>query len=179
MNYFIASSIFYGAIIVAAVFLYQAAILPGIRLTLRYRAFTLRDKLRSLVIDGVVKESNPAFELLHQRLNYMCSSISRYDLARLIQSIKLMDEERRAEVEAAQKVMEGAPAPVYGIYKESVDICVRALAFNSLFVFVIATIFLLVYFSIKFGFQHLRESLQKRVREDTKVGFLVPEMAAV
>lgn len=179
MSHLIAGSIFYGAMVVMVVFLYQATILPGMRLTLRYRAFTLRDRLRSLVIDGVIKETNPAFQLLHERLNYMCTSISRYDLARLIQGIKMMDEEKRAQVESAQKKIEDAPAQVQQIYKESLDICVRALVFNSLFVCVMATICLGFYLFIKVGIQHLCEAFLKKVSEDTKVGFLVPELAAV
>jgi hypothetical protein len=179
MTQFLAQSILYGAIVVAAVFVYQAAILPGIRMTLRYRAFALRDRLRSLVIDAVIKESDPAFQLLHEGLNYMCTSISRYDLARLIQSIKMMDEHRRGELEAAQKVIENAPEAVQQIYKDSLDICIRALAFNSLFVFAVATICLFLYLFIAVGIRHLKDAFVKKLNEDTKVGFFVPELAAV
>ncbi len=179
MNHFIAQSIFYSAIVVATIFVYQAAILPGIRLTLRYRAFTLRDKLRSLAINGVIKESHPAFKLLHERLNYMCTSISRYDLARLIQGIKMMNEDSRAELEAAQKIVENAPKQVQEIYKDSLDICVRALAFNSLFVFVVATVCLFAYLLVAVGVRHLKAAFVKRVSDDIKVGFFVPELASV
>lgn len=179
MSNFIAESIFYGAIVVAVVFLYQAAILPGIRLTLRYRAFSLRDRLRTLVIDGVIKETSPAFQLLHERLNYMCVSINRYDLARLIHSINMMDDETRKQVEKAQKIMEDAPEQVQQIYKDSLDICMRALAFNSLFVFSIATVCLFIYLFMWVGSRRLKQAFASRVNEDTKVGFFAPELAAV
>ncbi len=179
MTHFIAGSIYFGAMAIAAILVYQAAILPGIRLSLRYRAFALRDRLRSLVIDGGVRESDPAFDLLHGKLNYMCASISRYDMARLVQSIRSMDNDRRVQVEAAQRLMEGAPPEVKKIYEESLEICVRAFVFNSLFVFALATVYVLAYLLVRVGAHQLRDALAKKMSEDTSVGFLVPELAAV
>lgn len=179
MTYFIAYSIFCVAIIVVVIFVYQAAILPGIRMTLRYRAFALRDELRSLVIDGVVKESNPAFQLLHQQLNFMCVSMSRFDLARLAQSRKSMDEDGKAQVAAALKTMEDAPVEIKKILEESVKIYMQALTFNSLLFFVAATICLAVGLLLRVGIKRLGGALVNKVHEDSKMGFLSPELSAV
>jgi hypothetical protein len=178
-TYYIAELIFWTGVASLIILVYQLALLPGIRLILRYRSFSLRDQLRLLVINGKIEESNPAFQLLHHRLNYMCVSMNRYDLARLIHSIKTMNDERRAEIEAGRQVMEGASEEIKKIYEESLGICVRALIFNSLFFFVISTICLTLFLLVKVGIRRLKQAFVSKVHEDTRVGFFAPELAAV
>jgi hypothetical protein len=175
----VAELIFWSGILAVAMFVYQQAVLPGIRLTLRYRTFSLRDQLRTLVINGTVKESNPAFQLLHHQLNYMCSSLSTYDLARLAHSASKMDEQRKAQIHRAMKMMEEAPAEIRKIYEESLNVCVKALIFNSLFFFIVATTGVIIVYFFKVGVLRLKAAVLSKVQEDIKVGFFAPELAAV
>jgi hypothetical protein len=177
MNLLIAELLFWSAILAMVVLVYQLAVLPGIRLSLRYTTFTLRDELRDLVIQGVVKESNPAFDLLHDRLTFMCASLSTYDLARLIQGMSRMDDKDRQRVEAALRVMEQAPPEIKKIYAESLHVYLKALIFNSLFFFAVATISVGIGTAIKVGMRQLKQTMLNRVQEDTKVGFVAPELA--
>jgi hypothetical protein len=179
MTNILAELIFWSSGIVMFMFVYQYAVLPGIRLTLRYRTFALRDRLRALVINGKVKESNHAFQLLHDQLNFMCSSLSTYDLARLIHSVKTMDDERRTQIARASKVMDESLEEIKEIYSESLNVCAKALVFNSLFIFVVATIVFVIVLFFTVGIRRIRNTLLNRVHEDAKVGLFAPELAAV
>lgn len=178
MATFIAEAIFWCTGIAFVILVYQLAVLPGIRLSIRYKTFALRDALRTLVINGELSESSKEFRLLHSSLNYMCVSLSKYDLARLLHNVSTMDEETRSQIRAATKVIEESSERVQAIYKESLKICFQALIFNSLFFFVVSTVSFGLYLFIKVGVQHLREAFKRRVKQDTQVGFLAPELAA-
>src|SRR5579863_1252886 len=132
----IAEFIFWMAIAMVVFAVYQAGILPDLRLGLRYRVFELRDRLRKLVIHGTVKESDPAFNLLHDQLNFLSCNLFRYDLLRVAQSARKMTDEKRAYVEARIKLMEEANEDVQKIYRESLDALTEAVVLNSLFFFV-------------------------------------------
>jgi hypothetical protein len=190
----IADLIFWGCVTSVTFFVYQGILLPGIRLSLRYRVFRLRDKLRRLVIEGKILESDRAFQLLHDRLNFMCVSLSRFDLARAIQSSRNLDDENRARVANYIQVMATAPPELQDLYKESRNVLALALTFNSLFFFIVATVCLLVAVSIKSAFQALKEVsiqrakglfqiakdlFQEKVDADTTVAFFSPELATV
>ncbi len=54
----IADIIFWSCFASVAIFVYQGIILPGIRMSLRYRVFALRDQLRKLVIEGRIEEND-------------------------------------------------------------------------------------------------------------------------
>jgi hypothetical protein len=193
-TYIIAHLIFWGCLASLAIFVYQGIILPGIRLSLRYRVFELRDRLRRLVIEGKTEENDRAFQLLHDRLNFMCVSLSRFDLARVIQASRSLDEETRTQVTNHLKVMESASPELQKIFKESLEVVALALTFNSFFFFILATACLLVAVSLKSGLQVVREVsiqrvkglfhmakelFQKKVDADTAVAFFSPELATV
>lgn len=176
---FIAESIFCGAILSLAALVYQLAILPGIRLSLRYRTFALRDQLRALVINGTVKEKSAAFQLLHQNLNLMCVSLSRYDLARVWRAIATLDEESREKAEARLAVMEAAPAEIKEIYRESLHVFMMALTFNSLFFFLITGLCIGPGFILKVGLLRVKDAVMKKFAERTSLVFFSPDAAAV
>jgi hypothetical protein len=178
-TYTIADLIFWGCLASVAVFIYQGIILPGIRLSLRYRVFELRDRLRRLVIEGKLEESDRAFQVLHDRLNFMCVSLARLDLARVIQASSKLDEESRTRVATYIHVMESAPDDVKKIYKESLQVTALALTCNSLFIFVISVTCLLVFVAVKSGFRHVKELFWRKVDADTTVAFFSPELATV
>jgi hypothetical protein len=179
MTHFIAESIFWGAILSAGALVYQSAVLPGIRLSLRYRTFALRDRLRALVMNGTVKETNTAFQLLHQNLNSMCISLSRYDLARVSQAIATLDEEARKKAEARRAVIEAAPAEIKEIYEESLHVFMMALTFNSLFFFLITGLCLGLGFILKVGILRVKDAVMKKFQETSSLVFFSPEAAAV
>jgi hypothetical protein len=179
MTHFIAESIFCVAILSGVVLVYQLAILPGIRLSLRYRTFALRDRLRTLVINGTVKETSAAFQLLHQNLNTMCVSLFRYDLARLWRSIETLDEEARKKAEDRIAIIEAAPAEVKEIYRESLHVFMMALTFNSLFFFLITGLCVGTGFILKVGVLRVKDAVMKRFTESTSLVFFSPDAAAV
>ena len=175
----IANFIFWGCFAAVSVFVYQGILLPGIRLSLRYRVFELRDQLRRLVIEEKLVESDKAFQLLHSRLNSMCTTLSRFDLARVIQASHQLDEEGRARVTNYLRVMESSPEEVQKIFKESLNVVTLALACNSLFIFIAASVCLLVAVAVQSSFQHVKELFLKKVNDDTTVAFFSPELATV
>lgn len=175
----IANLIFWGCIVSVVVFIYQGMILPGIRLSLRYRVFELRDRLRRLVIDGKIEENDRAFQLLHGKLNFMCVSLARLDLARVIQASSKLDEDTRARIATDEQVMENAPEDVKKIYKESLNVCMLALTCNSLFIFIVSAAGLLMFVAVKSSFRHVKELFWQRVNTDTVVAFFSPDLATV
>jgi hypothetical protein len=178
-TYNIANFIFLGCLVSAAIFIYQGIILPGIRLGLRYRVFKLRDQLRRLVIEGKLEESDKAFQILHERLNFMSTSLARFDLTRVIQASHKLDDEDRARIASYSRVLETAPEEVQKIFKESLNVFMLALTFNSLFIFVIASACLLIGVALKSSFRHVRELFWQKVDADTTVAFFSPELATV
>lgn len=176
---FIADTIFWSTVACVAVFVYQGIILPGIRLSLRYRVFALRDQLRRLVIEGRVQEKDAAFQLLHDRLNFMCISLSRLDLARVIQTSSSLDDQTKTRVAHYMRLMEAAPGEVQKIYKESLNVLMLALTYNSLFTFVISATCLLIGVAVKSSFRHVKELFWQKVDADTTVAFFSPELATV
>src|SRR5712692_8047207 len=190
----IANMIFWGLLISVGIFVYQAIILPGIRLHLRYRVFRLRDQLRRLVIEAKIEETDQAFHLVHERLNFMCSSLHRLDLFRVIQASSKLDEVSRERVANYVKVIESSPAELQKIFKESLEVVALSLTFNSLFFFILATACLFVVVSLKSGLQVVKEVsidrirglfnvarklFQEKVDADTAVAFFSPELATV
>jgi hypothetical protein len=190
----IANLVFWGCLVCGVIFVYQGIILPSIRLGLRYRLFKLRDQLRRLVIEGKVEESDRAFQVLHDRLNFMSKSLARFDLVRAAHASRNLDEESRARVASYLQVMETASPEVQNIYKESRNVLMLALTFNSLFFFVFASLCLFVIVSIKSGLQAVKEVsvehakglfqmakhlFQEKVDADTSVAFFSPELVTV
>jgi hypothetical protein len=179
MTHFIAESIFWCAILSAGALVYQMAILPGIRLSLRYRTFALRDRLRALVMNGTVKETSAAFQLLHQNLNSMSVSLSRYDLARVFRTLETLDEEAREKAEARRAVIEAAPPEIKEIYLESLHVFMTALTFNSLFFFLITGLCIGPGVLLKVGVLRLKDAVMKKFAERTSLIFFSPDAAAV
>jgi hypothetical protein len=171
--------VFWMAIATVVFAIYQAGILPGLRLSLRYRVFALRDRLRKLVITGTVKESDPAFTLLHDQLNFLACNLFRYDLLRVAQSGHRMTDEKRAYVEARIKIMEGANEEVQKIYRESLDAVMRAIVLNSLFFFVFVSICFGVVLLFQVGFRRVKEAYKRRLEQDTRTALIFPEFGAV
>jgi len=179
MIQFIAISVFWCAILSGGALIYQSAILPGIRLRLRYQTFDLRDRLRALVITGTIKEKSQAFQLLHESLNLMCVSLSRFDLARVLQASKALDEEARERAASRRAVMESAPPEVKQIYEESLHVFEVALVFNSLFVFLIVGLSLGAGMLLKVGVLRVKSAVMKKFADDTSLVFFSPGTAAV
>lgn len=186
----IAHLLFWVTLVCAAIFVYQAVILPGIRLSLRYRVFALRDTLRNLVIEGRLTEYDPAFQILHDRLNFLCVSLHRFDLARVVQASHNLDDESRARVERSINTIKAAPAEVQQVYKESLEVIGCALAVNSLLFFLVLSIAFLLVLSLQSIYKtvkttslqsvlSIRELFQKRVGDDSAVALFSPELATV
>jgi hypothetical protein len=175
----IAEFVFWLTIAAIVFAIYQAAILPGLRLSLRYRVFALRDRLRTLVMNGTVKESDPAFNLLHEQLNFVSCNLFRYDLLRIVRSVNKMTEEQKAYVAARVKIMEGAHEEVRKIYQESIEVVSLSVVINSLFFFVFASICLGVALLCQVGFRHVKEAFKRRIERDTQTALVLPDFAAV
>jgi hypothetical protein len=159
--------------------IYQAGVLPALRLSLRYRAFALRDRLRMLVINGTVKESDPAFSLLHDQLNFVACNLFRYDLLRITRSVNKMTEEQKAYVAARVKIIEGAHEEVVKIYRESLEAVMLAVVLNSMFFFVFISIFVGLVLLGQVGFRRVREAYKRKIEQETRTALVLPEFAAV
>ena len=192
--HWIANLVFWGGLVSLGVFVYQAIILPSIRLQFRYQIFELRDQLRRLVIEEKVKESDKAFQLLHDRLNAMCTSLHRVDLVRVVRASNSLDEEGRTRVANYVRVMESAPAEIQRIYKESLNVFAFTLMFNSIFFFIGVSVFLLIVVALKASFRTVKDAgihsarelfraaeklYHEQVDADTTVAFFSPELAVV
>jgi len=129
----IAETVFWATLASIVLAIYQSAILPSIRLQIRCEIFQLRDRLRQLVISGKVSESDKAFILLHDQLNFLACNLFRYDLLRVTQSINNMTRDQTTRVEVCVKIMEEADEDIRAIYRESVGAMMRTIVFNSLF----------------------------------------------
>jgi hypothetical protein len=166
---------------IASIFfaIYQAAILPSLRLTLRYRVFALRDRLRTLVINGTVKETDPAFNLLHGQLNFVSCNLFRYDLLRVAQSVHKITDEQKAYVESRVKIMEEGHEEIQKIYHESLDAVTKAVILNSLFLFLFLSLCLGLGLLSRVGILRLKEAFKRKVDEETRTVFVLPEFAAV
>ena len=171
--------IFWLAIAAMVFAIYQAAILPGLRLSLRYRVFALRDRLRTLIINGAVKESDPAFSLLHEQLNFVSCNLFRYDLLRITQSVHKMTAEQKTYVEVRVKVIEEAHEEIRKIYHESLDAVMVAVVMNSLFFFVFLSICFGLVLLCQVGFRHVKEAYKRKIEQETRAALVLPEFGAV
>jgi len=77
------------------------------------------------------------------------------------------------------QVMESANPEVQRIFKESMHVFVLALTFNSLFVFILAALCLLVGTALHKGLRHVKELAWQRAQADTRFAFFSPELATV
>lgn len=175
----IADAIFWTALAGVALAIYQAAILPSIRLHIRCEIFQLRDRLRALVIEGRVSESDKAFHLLHERLNFLSCNLFRYDLLRIAQSLHHMTESQRAHVAACVRTMEEADEEIQKIYRQSLDEIARAVVFNSLFLFVVVSIGFGLVLLCQVGLHRVKEAYKRRIEQDARAALVLPEVAAV
>jgi hypothetical protein len=130
-------------------------------------------------MSGTIKEASPAFQLLHQNLNWMSVSLSRFDLARVLQAVRNLDDQARETAAARRAVMESAPLEVKQIYEESLHVFVLALVFNSLFIFVLAGLCIATGTLLRVGFLKVKDAVMKRVADDSSLVFFSPEATSV
>lgn len=175
----VASGVFYGTIAAFVYFIYQAAILPGIRQMLRFEIFKLRDRLRSLVVEGVVREQDKAVVLLEGHLNFMLSNLPRFDGYSAFRALRSVDEEKSKQTARYLEVMANAPNEVRGIYEASLKTFVKAMAFNSLFVFTIFTLVIVTVTLSRVGALKLGESVRAKAQRDAQIAFFRSSEAVV
>lgn len=179
MTYFLADSIFYGLIVAFAFLIYQAAILPGIRQTLRFEIFKLRDELRSLVVQGVIAEQDKGFVLLHGHLNFMVSSLPRFDVYGAFRALESLDAEKREEIGRRLQLLQETPAQIRGIYEQSLKVFVKALILNSLLFFILLSIIIMTRTLFEVGIGHLATALRKKAEQDAALAFFNASQAVV
>jgi hypothetical protein len=171
MSEVVASGVFYGMIAAFVYFLYQAAILPGIRQMLRFEIFKLRDNLRSLVVEGVVKEQNDAVVLLEDHLNFMLSNLPRFDAYSAFRALRSGEEKKSKEMKRYLEVMANAPNEVRVIYEGSLKTFMKAMAFNSFFVFAILTFVIVTVTLCRVGALKVGESVRAKAQRDAQLAF--------
>lgn len=179
MEKVIAFSIFYGVIVAFVYFIYQAAILPGIREMLRFEVFKLRDELRTLVIEGVANEQDKAVALLEEHLNFMLSNLPRFDIYGAIRALHAGDPEKKKRVEAYTERLANAPKEVQAIYAKSLKTFIKALAFNSLFLFAVITVFIVILTLCQVGASKLAAAVRARAHQDAEFAFFSCSEAVV
>ena len=87
-------------------FVYQAILLPSIRLSLRFRLFALRDRLRALLARD--QEALEAFRIQHAAINNSIRMLSKVDFAFIwrVESQLRLDKAMRARIEKRIKIVE-------------------------------------------------------------------------
>jgi hypothetical protein len=175
----IAETVFWATLASIVLAIYQSAILPSIRLQIRCEIFQLRDRLRQLVISGKVSESDKAFILLHDQLNFLACNLFRYDLLRVTQSINNMTRDQTTRVEVCVKIMEEADEDIRAIYRESVGAMMRTIVFNSLFFFAFVSVGFAIVLLCQVGLLHVRQAYKRRIEQESRVALALPEVAAV
>jgi hypothetical protein len=164
---------------VFAFFIYQGAILPGIRQTLRFELFALRDELRALVVNRVVSEQNRGFVILHAHLNFMVTNLPRFDVYGAVRALNSLNQEERRQVKESQALMEHTPEEIRRIYERSVRIFIKAMVFNSSLFFAFFTIQMLLETVLSVGVVRFVEVLRRKAREDATTAFFNLNQAIV
>ena len=175
----IAELVFWGWIIGMILFVYHSAILPGIRQWLRFRLFALRDKLRFLVVEGRVRETDPAFTLLHEKLNFMCSNLARFDLVSAIRVAKTVTQEDQAKAQEYAERMKQCGQDVWDIYHGSVQVFVLAVIFNSIFLFLFASTGVIIFTAVQVGLTKLKDALVAKAEQEGQLVFFNSGQVAV
>ena len=170
---------FYGSIVSFVILIYQSTVLAGLRQGLRFDLFALRDQLRRQVIDGKISESNEAFDLLHDRLNFMCSNLHRFDLASALLVVRRLQARDLEQIQEYIKVMETSSSEVRQIYHASVKVTVKAIVFNSLMLFVLALLAVATVTAFSVGVLQLREALTKKAKQGGQLIFFKSSQVAI
>lgn len=138
-------------------FVYDAILAPSIRLSIRYKLFTLRDRLRLLKYEKEDELTDPVFEQLEFCINHSIHNLSQigfgtiYSLKREIQRSPGLEAELKKRIEVVRE----------NKLKEVREINVRLLALNgrSLMVnsggwlpYAIALVLIILLIALVFGF---------------------------
>jgi hypothetical protein len=177
MSNIIAQFIFYCGLGVFALLIYQSAILPNIRQSLRLDVFVLRDNLRSLAMRGVVKQDSPAFALLQDNLNFIAGNLFRFDLGNTYRYMSLPDGDSSAQVQEHIELMKTAGPEIRAIYERSLQVVTKALVFNSLFVFSLFALSVIPLISadslVRKPFAIIKQKLKEKLRDEAQVAFFI------
>lgn len=65
-------------------FVYEGIVAPSIRIHLRNRLFSLRDELRSLKVEGIDKQDEHAFWLVHEGINHLLNRLPNLTVERRV-----------------------------------------------------------------------------------------------
>lgn len=115
-------------------FIYQAIILPSLRMKLRFKLFVLRDKIRALKIKHQKDFNEETFMFLEGRINAIVKNLpfiefsTIYDANKFIKSDKKIEEKIR---ERMRNIERCELNDVKDVYNDSVNIFILTLLANS------------------------------------------------
>ena len=136
-------------------FIYQTFLLPTLRLELRFKLFTLRDKLRRIKLEKGAELDDKVMYDLEKMININIKSLPFFDFAALYQTNKYFEKNPKAnsKVETRKKYLdESSLQEVKDIYKENVRLFLLTIAINSggWIIYIVPAIFIaFIYESIK------------------------------
>jgi hypothetical protein len=114
-------------VLAVAIFVYSGIIAPSLRLHLRYRLFSIRDRIRALMHAGDIEISPEQFELLHGGVNNALNIISSIDFRTLayMEAELKRDEALRKRIEKRMAVLDACSSVEFRQLRQEAADCVR------------------------------------------------------
>jgi|SRR5580704_13209171 hypothetical protein len=115
-------------------FIYEAVLLPSIRLNLRFKLFSLRDRLRNLKMECQENCPDDSFHLLDDSLSWQMDNLHKMTFSLLFDTIHLMKKEPALaqEMERREKIYTNCQIPEFiKIRNEQNVIAVHVVGSNS------------------------------------------------
>ena len=114
-------------VLAVASFVYSGIIAPSIRLHLRYRLFSIRDRVRALMHAGDNRVSPEQFDFLHGGVNNGLNIISTIDFRTLVymEAELKRDEALRKRVEKRMAMLDACTSDAFRELRKEAAACVR------------------------------------------------------
>ena len=116
-------------------FIYESILLPSIRLNIRFKIFSVRDKLRLLMVENPDID-NTAFEYNQESINMLLAYLHRYDIMSVVEAERIFkkNESLQNKLKKRNDVLDNCSVKeLQAIREEYISLAVLAMAANSLF----------------------------------------------
>jgi len=147
----IATTLFVLMLIAGVHFVYEAIVLPNLRLEQRYKIFALRDRLRRAKSEHSKEVSDEVYHLLQTAMNNTLHILPYVNLIFVASAVHSFSRNQgiRERAEKKMRLVEGCSVDeIKAVSEELNKTVLRTLAMNSLLLFVLLSPFLLAVFII-------------------------------
>ncbi len=128
-------TLFYIAIILAFThFIYESILLPSLRLQLRYKLFSLRDKLYRLAVEQKIKADDRDFEYIEKSINTTIRNIPFMTISALYEAETFYRQNPEINAEIEKKVVSlnnMKNKELKEIHLKSISYSIRSLSMNT------------------------------------------------